>query len=157
MCTGDFQSEVGELFGEIGGELERRSLAGKIFELLCAGEVRQKHFPGGTPPQISPSNFTTRFWVLASPTIAKDPHEIVRNPLSSLMRIVRDMPINRTWAKDSFGRGTVSPEGPKSMSFLALTEFVAGELSEVLSAYDLSASSLFQNSALKIVFCPFLF
>ena len=44
----------------------RRSLA-DYFRASFAGENRQKHFPPKLPPQISPSNFTTRFWVVAGP------------------------------------------------------------------------------------------
>ena len=44
ISTSDFQSEVGEVFGGIGGELPRRSLEGD-FRASCAGENRQKHFP----------------------------------------------------------------------------------------------------------------
>ena len=64
VSTSDFQSEVGEVFGEIGGELPAK-LGRRFSSFVCWGN-RQKHFP--TPPQISPSNFTARFWVVAGPT-----------------------------------------------------------------------------------------
>ena len=38
-----------------------------IFELLLLGKSSEAFFTK-TPPQISPSNFTTRFWVVAFPT-----------------------------------------------------------------------------------------
>ena len=41
LSTSDFQSEVGEVLGEIGGEL----LAKLDFRASFAGENRQKHFP----------------------------------------------------------------------------------------------------------------
>ena len=55
--TSDFQSEVGEVFGEIGG----------CSSFFCWGKSSEA-FSTKTPPQISPSNFTTRFWVVAGPT-----------------------------------------------------------------------------------------
>ena len=42
VSTSDFQSEVGEVFGEIGGELPAKS---GDFRASFAGENRQKHFP----------------------------------------------------------------------------------------------------------------
>ena len=39
-----YQSEVGEVFGEIGGE-PLAKFGRRIFELLFAGGNRQKHFP----------------------------------------------------------------------------------------------------------------
>ena len=38
----------------------------EIFELLLLGKSSEA-FSTKTPPQISPSNFTTRFWVVAGP------------------------------------------------------------------------------------------
>ena len=38
----------------------------EIFELLLLGKSSEA-FSTQTPPQISPSNFTTRFWVVAGP------------------------------------------------------------------------------------------
>ena len=43
LSTSDFQSEVGEVFGEIGGELPAKF--GRRFRASFAGENRQKHFP----------------------------------------------------------------------------------------------------------------
>ena len=43
MCTSDFQSEVGEVFGEIGGELPAKF--GRRFSSFFCRENRQKHFP----------------------------------------------------------------------------------------------------------------
>ena len=40
----------------------------EIFELLLLGKSSEA-FSTKTPPQISPSNFTTRFWVVAGPII----------------------------------------------------------------------------------------
>ena len=62
LGTSDFQSEVGEVFSEIGGELPAKF--GRRFSSFLCWENRQKH-----PPQISPSNSTTGFWVVAGPTI----------------------------------------------------------------------------------------
>ena len=64
LSTIDFQSEVGEVFGEIGGELQAK-FGRRLSSFLCC-ENRQKHFP----PQISPSNFTTRFWVVVGPSFS---------------------------------------------------------------------------------------
>ena len=47
----------------------RRSLAGD-FRASFAGEI-VRSISTKTPLQISPSNFTMRFWVVAGPTIAK--------------------------------------------------------------------------------------
>ena len=41
--TGDFQSKVGEVFGDIGGELPAKF--GRRFSRFVCGENRQKHFP----------------------------------------------------------------------------------------------------------------
>ena len=43
LGTSDFQSEVGEVFSEIGGELPAKF--GRRFSSFFAGENRQKHFP----------------------------------------------------------------------------------------------------------------
>ena len=64
VSTSDFQSEVGEVFGEVGGELPAK-LEGD-FRASFAGKIVRNIFHQ-TPPQISPSNFTTRFWVVAGP------------------------------------------------------------------------------------------
>ena len=43
---------------------------GKRFSsFFCWGKIIRSIFPSKTPPQISPSNFTTRFWVVAGPKI----------------------------------------------------------------------------------------
>ena len=64
--TSDFQSEVGEVFGEIGGELPAK-FGRRCSSFFCWG-ISSEAFSTKTPPQISPSNFTTRFWVVAGPT-----------------------------------------------------------------------------------------
>ena len=61
----DFQSEVGEVSGEIGGELPAK-FRRRFSSFFCWGESSEA-FSAKTPPQISPSNFTTRFWVVAGP------------------------------------------------------------------------------------------
>ena len=61
LSIGDFQSEVGEVFGEIGGT--SGEVWKEIFELLLLGKSSEA-FSTKTPPQISTSNFTTRFWVV---------------------------------------------------------------------------------------------
>ena len=43
VSTSDFQSEVGEVFGEIGGELPAKF--GRRFSSFFCWENRQKHFP----------------------------------------------------------------------------------------------------------------
>ena len=43
LSTSDFQSEVGEVFGEIGGELPAKF--GRRFSSFFCWENRQKHFP----------------------------------------------------------------------------------------------------------------
>ena len=43
VSTSDFQSEVGEVFGEIGGELPAK-LGRRFSSFICWGENRQKHF-----------------------------------------------------------------------------------------------------------------
>ena len=43
VCTSDFQSEVGEVFGELGGELPAKF--GRRFSSFFCWENRQKHFP----------------------------------------------------------------------------------------------------------------
>ena len=66
VSTSDFQSEVGEVFGEIGGELPAK-FGRRFSSFFCWGKSSEA-FSTTTPPQISPSNFTTRFWVVAGPT-----------------------------------------------------------------------------------------
>ena len=63
--TSDFQSEVGEVFGEIGGELPAK-FGSRFSSFFCWSKLSEA-FSTKTPPQISPSNFTTRFWVVAGP------------------------------------------------------------------------------------------
>ena len=65
LSTSDFQSEVGEVFGEIGGELPAK-FGRRFSSFFCWGKLSEA-FSTKTPPQISPSNFTTRFWVVAGP------------------------------------------------------------------------------------------
>ena len=65
LSTSDFQSEVGEVLGEIGGELLAK--VGKRFSSFFCWGKSSEPFSTKTPPQISPSNFTTRFWVVAGP------------------------------------------------------------------------------------------
>ena len=65
ISTSDFQSEVGEVFGEIGGELPAK-FGRRFSSFFCWGKSSEA-FSTKTPPQISPSNFTTRFWVVAGP------------------------------------------------------------------------------------------
>ena len=62
----DFQSEVGEVFGKIGGDLTAK-FGRRFSSCFCLGKSSEA-FSTKTPPQISPSNFTTRFWVVAGPT-----------------------------------------------------------------------------------------
>ena len=62
----DFQSEVGEVFGEIGGELLAKF--GRRFSSFFYWGKSSEAYSAKTPPHISPSNFTTRFWVVAGPT-----------------------------------------------------------------------------------------
>ena len=67
LSTIDFQSEVGEVFGEVGGELPVKF--GRSFSnFFCWGKSSEV-FSTKTPPQISPSNFTTRFWVVVGPKL----------------------------------------------------------------------------------------
>ena len=67
--TSDFQSEVGEVFGEIGGELELPAKFGwRSSSFVCWGKLSEA-FSTKSPRQISPSNFTTRFWVVAGPKV----------------------------------------------------------------------------------------
>ena len=54
LSTSDFQSEVGKVFDEIGGELPAK-FGGRFSSFFCWGKVSDTK----TPPQISPSNFTT--------------------------------------------------------------------------------------------------
>ena len=65
VSTSDFQSEVGEVFGEIGGELPAK-FGRRFSSFVCWGNSSEA-FSAKSPPQISPSNFTTRFWVVAGP------------------------------------------------------------------------------------------
>ena len=67
LSTSDFQSEVGGVFGEIGGELPAKF--GRRFSSFFYWGKSSEAFSTKTPPQTSPSNFTTRFWVVAGPTI----------------------------------------------------------------------------------------
>ena len=60
----------------------------EIFELLLLGENRQKHFPPKTPPQISPSNFTTRSWVVAGPKF------LFREWIFEFRELLREYPTN---------------------------------------------------------------
>ena len=66
VSTSDFQSEVGEVFGEIGGELPAK-FGRRFSSFFCWGKSSEA-FSTKTPPQTSPSNFTTRFWVVGGPT-----------------------------------------------------------------------------------------
>ena len=66
VSTSDFQSEVGEVFGKIGGELPPK-FGRRFSSFFCWGKSSEA-FSTKTPPRISPSNFTTRFWVVAGPT-----------------------------------------------------------------------------------------
>ena len=65
LSTSDFQSEVGKVFGEIGGELPAK-FGRRFSSFFCWGESSEA-FSTKTPPQVSPSNFTMRFWVVAGP------------------------------------------------------------------------------------------
>ena len=71
VSTSDFQSEVGEVFGEIGGELPAK-FGRRFSSFFCWGKTSET-LSAKTPPQISPSNFTTRFWVVAGPKNADQP------------------------------------------------------------------------------------
>ena len=73
VSTSDFQSEFGEVFGEIGGELPAK-FGRRFSSFFCWGKSSEA-FSTETPPQISPSKFTTRFWVVEGPTVAISPHE----------------------------------------------------------------------------------
>ena len=81
-----FRSEVGKVFGEIGGELPAK-FGRRFSSFFCWGKSSEA-FSTKTPPQISPSNFTTRFWVVAGPrfssTLDPDTFEKYRDtsPLS---------------------------------------------------------------------------
>ena len=70
--TRDFQSEIGEVFGEIGGELPAK-FGRKFSSFFCWGKSSET-FSTKTPPQISPSNFTTSFWVVADPSNGSQKH-----------------------------------------------------------------------------------
>ena len=65
VSTSAFQSEVGEVFGEISGELQAK-FGRRFSSFFCWGKSPEA-FSTKTPLQISPSNFTTRFWVVAGP------------------------------------------------------------------------------------------
>ena len=65
LSTSDFQSEVGEVCGEIGGELPAK-FGRRFSSFFCWGKSSET-FSTKTPPQILPSDFTTRFWVVAGP------------------------------------------------------------------------------------------
>ena len=65
LSTSHFQSEVGEVFGEIGGELPAKF--GRRFSTFFWWGKSSEAFSTKTPLQISPSNFTTRFRVVAGP------------------------------------------------------------------------------------------
>ena len=69
LSASDFQSEVGEVFGEIGGELPAK-FGRRFSSFFCWGKSSEAFFTE-TPPQISPSNFTTRFWVVAGPAFLR--------------------------------------------------------------------------------------
>ena len=65
LSTSNFQSEVGEVFGEIGGELPVK-FGRRFSSFFCWGKSSEA-LSTKTPPQISASNFTARFWVVAGP------------------------------------------------------------------------------------------
>ena len=65
VSTSDFQSEVGEVVGEIGGELPAK-FGRRFSSFFCCGKSSEA-YSTKTPLQISPSNFTRRFWVVAGP------------------------------------------------------------------------------------------
>ena len=69
LSTSDCQSEVGEVFGDLGGELPAK-FGRRFSSFFCWGKLSEA-FSTKTPPQISPSNFTTRFWAVAGPRIFK--------------------------------------------------------------------------------------
>ena len=59
----------------------------EIFELLLLGKSSEA-FSTKTPPQISPSNFTTRFWVVAGPTIETIPKNTRNGPKCPQWRLI---------------------------------------------------------------------
>ena len=77
--TSDFQSEVGEVFfGEIVGELPAK-FGRRFSSFFCWGKSSEAFYTK-TPRQISPSNFTTRFWVAAGPkTLGRPKHNHYHN------------------------------------------------------------------------------
>ena len=69
LSTSNFESEVGEVFGEIGGEFPAK--LGRRFSSFFRQGKSSEAFSTKTLLQISPSNFTTRFWVVAGPKDSK--------------------------------------------------------------------------------------
>ena len=134
------QSEVGEVFGEIGGELPAK-FGRRFSSFFCRGKSSEA-FSTKTPPQISPSNFTTRFWVVAGPKIVASsklrigsncnrnskqarslwlrPCDLVRFLWEELLVPNCDSQSSET-GRIRFRR--VRFQTPSSVSFLALTEF----------------------------------
>ena len=70
VSTSNFQSEVSEVFGEIGGELPAK-FGRRFSSFFCGGNLSEA-FSTKTPPLISPSNFTMRFWVVSGPTFVSE-------------------------------------------------------------------------------------
>ena len=84
ISTSDFQSEVGKVFGEIGGELPAK-FGRRCLSFFCWGKSSEA-FSTKTPPQISPSTFTTRFWVVAGPSFKSQYHSFRGVPSDGLRR-----------------------------------------------------------------------
>ena len=106
LSTSDFQSEVGEVFGEIGGELPAK-FGRRFSSFFCWGKSPEA-FSTKTPPQISPLNFTTRFWVVAGPNFSLDFQgqqfdlQFCRPPGQQCSFKVQSRKINAIWRHQCF-------------------------------------------------------
>ena len=84
LSTSDFQSDFGEVFGEIGGEVPAKF--GRRCSSFSCWRKSSEAFSTKTPPQISPSNFTTRLWVVAGPKQCPNPERSAVRILGALQR-----------------------------------------------------------------------
>ena len=76
--------KLAKFFGEIGGELPAK-FGRRFSSFFCWGKSSEA-FSTKTPPQISPSNFTTRFWVVAGPRNLKRKRKEAKKEIEEIKR-----------------------------------------------------------------------
>ena len=76
VSTTDFQSEVGKVFGEIGGELSAK--CGRRFSNLSCWGKSSEAFPPTLHRKFHHQTSLTRFWVVAGPK-NRSPEQLQKN------------------------------------------------------------------------------